>query len=681
MENDRDQVEELKRVLGQAGAPRLELVIATDAAGARRALDEGPCEVVLLNLELGADAAATGTQSSEQALELVAEFGSRWPVVLLAKEDHPELVDRTLRSGAQDLLVRGQFDGPGLRRTIERARTRASLVRELEMVRRRYVLATEASRDVIWEWDIGTGEVFCSAALQQLLGIDPAELGNRLDSWIELIHPSEHARFRDGLERLLEEGQDRFRIECRMKHRERGYRTIRLQGRAVLDADGRPERLIGSLRDVTYARAEVERLMHDAHHDALTGAVTRGVLIDRVRQAVERGRRRPGLRTAVMFIDLDRFKPLNDEHGHAVGDAALIEVVRRLRTCLRPADTVARLGGDEFGVLLEDLDGPRDAEHVARRILTCLGEPFRLDGRSLDLAASIGLVVVVGDGPGPDEVLRRADRAMYHAKGAGRAALAIWTVGLEPDESEGQIELEPHRRRADAPRLVVRPIVELISRTAVGVEIAGCFGPDGPPRPLDPAGVEALLEILRGAAEPALRTRLIDLRVSSSCLMSSTTAATLEHVLDDLSVGSAHVRLALPEDALVLGGDELAAGVRRLRARGHAALVDEFGERYAPLALLRRGGVDGARLAGRLLEAGGDQALLEVIVQHCLRRGFDLVATGVDRERAAERLVAAGCALASGPHLGDPQPLGTEPWRRIAAVVAGPAEDSSARPD
>ncbi|QDU70074.1 sensor domain-containing diguanylate cyclase [Engelhardtia mirabilis] len=674
VESDPRGIEELRCVLDQPGAPPLDLVLATTAGEARVALDAAPCEVILLDLEFGAAADDASAAGCVDALALVAEFGARWPVVLLAREDHPELVDRTLRSGAQDLLLRGQFNGPALRRTIERARMRASLVRELDLVRRRYVLATEASHDVIWEWDIGTGEVICSAALKELLGIDPTELGGRLDSWIELVHPSEHTRFRDGLARLLEQPLERFRIECRMRDRERGYRMIRLQGRAVIDAHGRPERMVGSLRDVTYARAEVERLMHDAHHDALTGAVTRGVLLDRVRQAVERGRRRPGLRTAVMFIDLDRFKPLNDEHGHAAGDAALIEVVRRLRGCLRPADTVARMGGDEFGVLLEDLDGARDAEHVARRILASLRKPFQLDGLNLDLAASIGLVVVVGDGPDPDEVLRRADRAMYHAKAAGRAALAIWSSDLESDEELGEFELEPQRRPADQPRLVVRPVVELISRATVGAEIGACYGPDSPPRPLDPIGVEALLRLLGGAAPQAARARLIDLRVSASCLMTSTTAVTLEHVLDALSVGSNRVRLALPEDSLVLGGDELAAGVRRLRARGHAVLVDDFGERYAPLALLRRGGVDGARLAPRMLEAGGDEALLEVIVQHCLRNGFELVATGVDRERAAERLIAAGCALASGPHLGEPRPLGSDPWSWIRPAAVGRTE-------
>jgi diguanylate cyclase (GGDEF)-like protein len=198
------------------------------------------------------------------------------------------------------------------------------------------------------------------------------------------------------------------------------------RGLAVRDTGGRPTRVAGSLSDITDRKSIEARLEHDALHDALTGLPNRALFADRLEQALRRAERREeAISCAVLFLDLDRFKAVNDAFGHQTGDELLCTVARRLESAVRPGDTVARLGGDEFTVLLEEISGVQEATRVAERIQSTLAEPFRIAGRELDICASIGIALGTSE-VGPKELIHEADMAMYRVKAEGRGGHQVF---------------------------------------------------------------------------------------------------------------------------------------------------------------------------------------------------------------------------------------------------------------
>ena len=214
-----------------------------------------------------------------------------------------------------------------------------------------------------------------------------------------------------------------------MRHADGTWRWVSTRGLAIRDVDGRPTRMAGSLSDITDRRVAQLRLQHDALHDTLTGLPNRTLFVDRVSQIVQRSLRDPGMGCAVLFLDIDRFKLVNDSLSHAVGDQLLIALAGRLSGALRPGDTVARLGGDEFTVLLEDVLDADDATVVADRILQSLNEAFTIDGNELFVSASVGIALSAPE-LGPADLMRNADIAMYDAKRRGRARTAIFDESM-----------------------------------------------------------------------------------------------------------------------------------------------------------------------------------------------------------------------------------------------------------
>jgi diguanylate cyclase (GGDEF)-like protein len=573
------------------------------------------------------------------------------PTLVLADADLPGLEDWAVEQGVHEVAPRSLGEGRGLGWALRSLAARLALFAELANVRQRYELATLATRDGIWDWNIESGEVFFSQALEQMLGLRVGALERRFDSWLARVHPSEQATLRAALERFLAEPSAALQFECRMRHELFGYRRILIRGRALLGAGGRAVRLVGSQRDVTREREREERLRHDAYHDPLTGAANRMLFRDRLAQALERQQRRPDGHCTVVIVDLDHFKPINDEYGHAAGDAVLVEVAQRLRLALRPMDTVARLGGDEFGLLLEDVHDRTVVEAVAQRLTAVLGEPVSYEGHRIPCGASLGLTMIEDAALELDLVLERADQAMYAAK-QRQVPYVLWHPELSSPAALFEVHPMP---RAPRPEPSCEPLVELLSRWPVGLVIGQQVGA-AELRPLDPAGVEVLLELLADPArrperEAGTRARLIDLRLSSSCVRSTSALVRTQRLLEALRPHGIHLRVALSEATWVQGGEEFHSGLGALRAAGHAVLIDGFGAVHAPLGLLRGGLADGVRVdAGLQLR---DPLLLEACADFCLRRGSEFVAAGVESEEQALALLAAGCAVASGRYLGD----------------------------
>jgi len=254
-------------------------------------------------------------------------------------------------------------------------------------------------------------------AFANIVGYEPAELLRM--TYRDITHPDDIDRNVDLLQRVMGGAQQRFQMEKRYIHRDGSTVSVILTVSAINGSDGRPIRFLSQIQDVTARRQLESQLLHRASHDVLTGLPNRALLMDRLEHALERLQRDEG-QIAVMFLDLDGFKAINDQFGHEQGDRLLVEVGRRLRACARAGDTVARLGGDEFTILLEDVRHPSVATQVAQRVLETLRYPIMLGEHVTMISPSIGIALSVGNNDRADTLLHAADTAMYAAKRAGK---------------------------------------------------------------------------------------------------------------------------------------------------------------------------------------------------------------------------------------------------------------------
>jgi diguanylate cyclase (GGDEF)-like protein/PAS domain S-box-containing protein len=305
------------------------------------------------------------------------------------------------------------------------------LTRELKASEERLRLVMDATGDGIWDWLIADGNVRHNLSWCRILGLNERYLSHPLATFIERIHPEDLPAVKQTLDTCLAGGAP-YVSEHRLLHNSGNYVWVSDRGRVVeRNADGSPARMVGCVKNIDERKQHEAEIHQLAFFDTLTGLPNRRLLQDRLQQSFIRNQRN-GTRSALMFLDMDRFKLLNDTHGHAMGDALLVEVARRLQAGIRKQDTVARLGGDEFVVMLEGLSGQLEEAQstalvVGRKLLDALNLPYYLRGLDYRSTPSIGLTIFAGDSTGPDEAMRQADIAMYRAKAAGRNTLKLYS--------------------------------------------------------------------------------------------------------------------------------------------------------------------------------------------------------------------------------------------------------------
>jgi diguanylate cyclase (GGDEF)-like protein/PAS domain S-box-containing protein len=436
--------------------------------------------------------------------------------------------------------------------------------------------------------------------------------------------------------------------------------------------------IVVTARDVTERRRLEAELAHQAFHDSLTGLANRALFADRVGHALERGSRRQNL-FAVLFVDLDDFQTVNDSLGHAAGDELLVEVARRLESCLRPEDTCARLGGDEFAVMVENIQGQEDAIVVARRVLAAIAEPPRVIGSEVSVQASIG--IAFGSGvESASEVLRSADLAMYRAKGEGKSRYAVY----EPSMHERV--LERLALKADLQKSVVaeefeihyQPIVELRAGAIVGVEallrwrhpVRGLVYPEDFVPLAEETGLILPLGryVLHGACREVRRWRNqgyghlgISVNISAKQLASATLPAEVSAALTESSLESSALTLEITESVL-LDSEVVITQLEDLKSLGVQIAIDDFGTGYSSLNYLRRFPVDTLKIAKPFVDGIGTSPEQERLASAILRLGatlgLDTVAEGIEDARQVERLRRLRCRYGQGFFFSSALPAG-----------------------
>ena len=566
-------------------------------------------------------------------------------------------------------LPRLSRDG-SLRRVTLVVRDQTITVEKQEALREgeeRLSLALAGTTDVIWDWDLRANRLHLSQRWRELLGT--GVLTGSPSDWLERIHPDDAAPLRAALAAHFEGRTQYLEHEHRIRHADGEWRYIAVRGAARRDASGAAVRVAGLMSDVTRHRLMIDRMAHDARHDALTGLPNRTLFLDLLRHSFYRTRRHEDYRFGVLFIDIDRFKMVNDAFGHEAGDQLLIAIARRLESCLREGDTLARHGGDEFTMWLDDVRGPTDAVRVAERVHEVMREPFEVAGQKIQSSASIGIAVGSSGYKQAEEVLRDADVAMYRAKALGKAHTAVFARD-QVDPQPPYMQLETDLRSAllrNEMRIHYMPIVDTATGRVSALEALARWDHPRlglvPPSKFLAMAVESGLIVsidqwvLQTAARQlhdwrrelsSAKKLTLSVNFSKKLLEQQDLGAQIERVLRESQLQPADLNLDINES--MLAPDNGSPMLEELHQRGLKLHMDDFGTGQAWLRHLHKAEVDSIKIDRSFVAAAADRdrQVLGRMVSIARDMGKTVIAEGVETAEQARLVREVGCSLAQG---------------------------------
>ncbi|HWE33904.1 MAG TPA: EAL domain-containing protein [Solirubrobacteraceae bacterium] len=692
VEDDEDDYMITRELLSGQSRARFELEWCADFDEALAIVRERRHDVYLVDYRLGA---RTG-------LELVrAGFASLpgAPVLMLTGELDYEIDLEATALGVTDYLVKPELSAASLERSIRYALSHHETIGSLSRSEERYALAVRAANDGIWDWDLEGARIYFSPRWHAILGRSEQAADDDPRVWFDLVHPDDLLRLRSAIDSHIAGDTRHLLSEHRMRHADRSWRWVLTRGLAIRDVDGRATRMAGSLSDITDRLAAERQLQHDALHDGLTGLPNRALLMDRVEQVLHRARRNPSLACAVLYLDIDRFKLVNDSLSHAVGDHLLVALAGRVASVLRPGDTVARIGGDEFTILLDGVDSDAEALSVADRVQCALADAFVVDGHELFVTASIG-IALSGPPMSAADLIRNADIAMYDAKRHGGARCAVFDESMHRrvvDRLARQNELRQAVEQSLLP-IHYQPIVDLASGRITGLEALVRWPdawPEVPPREFIPIAEEtgvigALgLHVLRTALDTLAAWRregLVDddvqmsVNVSGRQLDDPGLPRNVRAAIAAAGLPDSALRLEITESTLMQEPERMRGIVSEVCGTGVGLHLDDFGTGYSSLAALHQFPVDALKIDRSFVasidsEDSGSDVIVRSTIALAHSLGLRVIAEGIERQGQLQRLRTLGCEYGQGFLFSEP--LGAEDtvdllacWRpaRVAAL-------------
>jgi diguanylate cyclase (GGDEF)-like protein/PAS domain S-box-containing protein len=663
----------LREMLNEQGGHSTELIHVESISAAEKHLALCTVDIILLDLGL----------PDAQGLEAVRsarEAAPRVPLVVLTGLDDESIATQALQEGAQDYLIKGQIDPRALVRALRYAVERKTMEEALFVEKERAQVTLNCIGDAVICTDI-TGNInFLNLVAEKMTGWTRQEAAGRpMAEVFRILDASSHETTPDPMEMAVEQNRTvHIPANCVLVRRDGFESPIEDSVAPVHDREGRAMGAVIVFRDVSAARAMALQMAHSAQHDFLTGLPNRMLVEDRIAQStILAGRHLAKL--AVLFLDLDGFKHINDSLGHAIGDKLLKSVAGRLVDCVRASDTVSRQGGDEFVVLLSEVAQADDAAISARRILMMLTAPHSIDDRDLHVTASIGVSVYPDDGMDAETLIKNADTAMYQAKENGRQGYQFFKSTMNVRAVERQSIEESLRRALERQEFALhyQPKINLRTGAITGAEalIRWTHPTQGPipPGKFIPVAEDSGL-ILR-IGNWALREACKQARVwEHAGLPAATMAVNIsamefrdEHFLEgvfailrETGLDPRSLELELTEGVLMKRAECTESILEALRASGVHLAVDDFGTGYSSLSYLRKFPIDALKIdqsfIRQITTAPNDTAIVTAMISMGRSLKLRVVAEGVETQEELAFLQAHQCDEAQGYYFSRPVP-------------------------
>lgn len=638
-------------------------------ADVRRALAASAWDAVISDYHIRGVTAA-------QVLAAVRDGGQDLPFIIVSGVVQAEQVVALLKSGAHDFIAKDALArlAPAIEREVRETAQRAQRRAAEERVRILSAVVEQSPVSVVVA-DCDGAIGYVNPRFEQTAGYSAAQaVGRRLDF---TCVASDQTATNDEMWAALRRGEA-WRGEFRNRRSDGAVYWEYVTVSPLTGEDGRIAHFVAVKEDITVRRAYEERLLRQAHYDALTDLPNRLLMRDRLDQAMATARRNNAM-AALLHVGLDRFKSVNDAFGHAAGDKLLKEAAGRLIGCVQEADTVARLGGDEFAVILPDVANPRAAQHVAERVVKAFKTPFVVEGRDHVVTASVGVTLYPIDGDDRQTLAHNADLAMSDAKEQKRDGWRFFTAQLDR-QSQERLALESQLRGARARNeltLHYQPIIDLRTGRPSRYEALMRWRPANgafcPPDKFIPVAEE--LGLIIDLGEWALRTALRDLptltgddaaarvavNVSPHQLRGGHFAPLALRLLQEAGVSPQRLELEITESALLEDQADIADSLRLLSGNGVRLSIDDFGAGYSSLRYLQRFPFNTLKIDRSFISAApqapASRRLVETIIVMAQGMGLDVVAEGVETQEQLAFLRDGGCDMAQGYYYSRPRPL------------------------
>ena len=550
-----------------------------------------------------------------------------------------------------------------------------------------FQLISENAADMIALVDCDGRRLYNSPAYQKVLGYSPEEL--KATSSIEQIHPDDRARVLKAAERASLSGRGE-RMEYRVRHKDGTWRTLESTASPIRNAKGQTEKLVIVNRDITERKRAEEMLVHNAFHDGLTNLPNRALFLDRLQHALTLSKKRSNYKFAVLLIDVDDFRIINDSLGHTAGDELLIQIGQRLKDSVRQVDTVsrprasevlgrptnddtlARLGGDEFTILLDDIRDPIEAVRVAERVQAELATPFVVNHQEIVISASIGIASSTSPHTQAEDLLRDADIAMYRAKRAGKARCEVSDTAMHANAVK-RLRLETDLRKAldqGEFRVYYQPIVSLQTGKITGFEaLTRWQRPEGILPPIEFIAVAEEIgliipmnrQLLREACQhlrswqsefPSSPPLTMSVNITSREFAQPDLATEIRKLLEQTGVDPGCLKLEITETIAMGDAEKSGHVLAQLKATGIGLSIDDFGTGYSSLSRLRRIPVDTLKIDRAFISHMDSdpesREIVRIIIMLAHNLGLKVVAEGTETEEHINLLKQLNCEMAQG---------------------------------
>jgi diguanylate cyclase (GGDEF)-like protein len=516
-----------------------------------------------------------------------------------------------------------------------------------------------------------------------MLGFGENDISSNPEEWFSRVHADDRGEVEAKVGAHLGGRNPHFEAEYRIMHNDGTYRWVISRGLAVRDAEGYAYRMAGSQTDITSRKAAEEQLVYDAFHDALTGLPNRALFMDRLQHVITVSRRRADAHYCVLFLDMDRFKIVNDSLGHTIGDQLLVAVGKKLSECLRPGDTVARLGGDEFAILLDNILELKDAVDVTERIHKKLSSPLLVKEHEVFTSVSIGIAVSSDRYERPEQVLRDADIAMYQAKSRGNGYYEIFDTKMHANILD-RLQLEADMRAVlDHKELILfyQPIIDLETHRLIGFEALvrwnhpkrGLIYPlDFIPLAEENGMINVLGDwILREACRelrvlqeryPVRPALTMSINISCKQFCQHDLADRVAEIIGEAGIDAHSLALEITESMIMENVDMAVVTMNRFRDMGIQIHIDDFGTGYSSLSYLHRFPINALKIdrsfINKLSADGENKEVIMSIISLAKSLNFDVIAEGVERDHQLLKIQELSCQYGQGFLFSEPMAQG-----------------------